>query len=158
MSGNGERGGEPRLSPGPADASFLFAAQCLCHFQLPLSWRPSDRSCSHSPTWRDCTHISGPSCRMNHQNLTWLVQEGLVTCRMQGCPKLSLAPTLWHCKTCFACQQMNNLSHLSDFVLGMLLARSCWLNGFLEGVVNEPGGHGLASERPGGNKRTCSKL
>lgn len=29
--------GEPRPSPGPADASFLFAAQCLCHFQLPLS-------------------------------------------------------------------------------------------------------------------------
>ena len=96
---------------------------------------------------------------MNNQNLTRLVQEGLVTfCRMQRCPELSLAPPLWHCKTCFAYRQINNLSRLSDCLLAVLLARSCWLNGFLEGVVNQPGGHGLASERPGGNTGTCSKL
>ncbi|XP_027989262.1 NADH dehydrogenase [ubiquinone] 1 alpha subcomplex assembly factor 3 isoform X1 [Eptesicus fuscus] len=40
-------------------------AQRLCHFQLPVSRRPSDRSCSDPPTWRDHARTSGPSCRVN---------------------------------------------------------------------------------------------
>lgn len=32
-----ERGAGPRPRPRQADAGFLFAAQCLCHFQLPVS-------------------------------------------------------------------------------------------------------------------------
>lgn len=75
---------------------------------------------------------------------------------------LSRAPPLWHCNTCFAYQQINNLIYFYHFVLGALLARGCslWLlgEGYEETKESSFYLDCIAHQRPGGSIYTHSKL